>query len=291
MVGTSPHVHFCGTLWDENVCELAMFSRGCLNSNIPFFRHGKSFLPEDIWNSRDIVNNCGNVSWTEDETYLSSERRDKFVEISRFGLALQGMGHLAGNDSYISDRTLLAASLGQLVVTNNPVIQSLLRGFEDLYVYSPHLETLCNSANMKAKKVQPKRRAQMVSHIAERHTYASRFADITKMLVHLSSNFNISDISKRSRGRTIEKTPKWCKDLDKIKGLAKILPKQSCTVGDCGCGPPYNEPWCSNLIEGIPEAIFWCKKYKNKPSCHRYCGGVNNVEALLCPNLLEGFNN
>jgi hypothetical protein len=282
-VGISPQVHFCGTLWDVNACELAKFSRGCLKAEIPFYRHGTNFLPDDFWSSPEIIQKCGNASWEEDDSYISNKRRNSLVEYSMFGMALQGEAHLAGNNSYISDRALFSASLGHLVVTNNPVVRYALHGFEDLYAYSPHIELLCGISSAKAGMVQPQRRAQLIAHIAEEHTYVSRFADIAKMLVLLSLNATATGGSGEPGISNHQNKLAWCAELESTRALTKGLPKHTCTLRACGCGPPYNEPWCANMIDGLPEAVHWCRKYKTQSSCNLFCGEKTG-DSLWCPH-------
>lgn len=272
-LGSSSDVNFCGTLWDVNACELAEFSRGCKQADVLFARYGKDALPDGFWKSAQ----CGRAEWTENSVFISEKKRTDLVETSAFGVALQGAAHLAGDQSYLADRALFVASLGHLVVSNNPVIQHALRGFEDLFVYSKDVGTLCGTASIKARTVKPHRRVELITHIAEHHTYASRFADIANLLVRL----NLPPLPAVRRRFSVQEKPLWCNELPNATALTEGIPKFKCVLKECGCGPTYSQPWCFDLVEGQPEAEFWCSKYKTKTSCDLNCGSKRG-DSLWC---------
>lgn len=174
----SDDVHFVGSVWSGNARHFSAFASGCRAEGVRLVRHGARALPPHI----------AALVAEDDVREVPSAERDALIRASPFAVAVQGDAHLRGEQSYIADRALLAASLGQLVVTNNPAVVTLLKDFPSMVVYSANATELCGMAHAKAHalaKQQATREQQsheMAAFVREHHTYLSRLADMTEML-------------------------------------------------------------------------------------------------------------
>jgi hypothetical protein len=181
----SARVHFIGSVWHGNSQLFAEFVSGCNRAGVPLVRHGARPLPSAL---RALVE-------SDDARRLSSAERDNLMATSAFAIAVQGRSHLRGRTSYIADRPLLAASMGLVVATNNENVGRLLSDFNVSVAFNENASELCGTASAHAARrlaagaQQEQTAAQdLARFMKERHTYLSRFADLTGMLVAASSS-------------------------------------------------------------------------------------------------------
>lgn len=183
-------VHFIGSVWHGNEKLFRSFATGCQRAGIALHRHGADPLPAHLLPlvaSDDIRN-------------VPSDERDALMRASAFAIAVQGGSHLMrrgkalGVRSYIADRPMLAASMGLLVASNNAALTALLSDYPDSVAFHENASELCRvGAEVAERRLREEgarreegtksRGSQVARHMADAHTYVSRFADLTDMLL------------------------------------------------------------------------------------------------------------
>ena len=205
-------VHFIGTVWHGNEQLFSSFALGCQRAGIPLHRHGAAPLPVHL---RPLVA-------TDDARNVPSAERDEMMRSSSFAVAVQGALHLTfngkplGTKSYIADRPLLAASMGMLVASNNEAVVSLFSGFRDSIAYHPNASELCRVGAQVAEERlrhgedEARRKGDMLAaHMAQSHTYVSRFADMVDVIIRGSTDVSQARAEK-AIGYEPDLSSQWC---------------------------------------------------------------------------------
>ena len=151
---------------------------------------------------------------------ISTAEQISLLEQSAFGVAIQGEAHIEGDNSYVSDRAMLVASLGLNIASNNPLLPRLLGSAPsqeavvdkgDGYwvggslVYDRNLSTLCGrsmeatlrqSSTPEAAAAHRQSAVDLATHFMETHTYTSRFANMAILMDGLASGVGGSDLMR-----------------------------------------------------------------------------------------------
>ena len=180
-------INFVGSLWAGNEDAFHKFSTHC-----PMGAHF-------MFRGERIVSHWYHFGFYANQKYrrlrhqkqLPRSITDELLASSMFIPAFQGSVHIdEGAWSYIPDRVLNAAALGQIIATNNPVVNKLLIDFPDFVVYDADLTKLCAKAVRRAtleKPVSSTDAMRLAMFVRDNHTFDARINQILDLLLDIQT--------------------------------------------------------------------------------------------------------
>jgi hypothetical protein len=177
-------VHLVGGVGTQNARAYNAFARGCRGAGIPL--HGHDLGQESSFLAPFMT--------THDSQHVAvpSQQHEQFTQGSWFVPCVQGAALLDGEQSYIADRALLAASYGTPIATNNPAVFRLFQRFRGTVLYDHNLTSLCSKAAESFRATQTTAaaadsRGSLMQFMQEHHVYTSRLRDMLFMFQDLEA--------------------------------------------------------------------------------------------------------
>ena len=186
---TSRTLHFVGSVWHGNTRALPQFKEGCGNEVTlisPYSAH-------ETWFCRGFLRFMIPQKCTRDK-YIDDAEFQSRTAHSFFTPAVQGRIHLNGYFSYIPDRVLNGAAVGQVIATNNPAVVKLLADHPESVVYRENINELCQAATAHVRLgiQRPSHAVKLARFIQRQHTYEQRLSSLLKLFWQLSSERDLS---------------------------------------------------------------------------------------------------